>query len=161
MRRVHERLNAEGSYPLLLQGEKPKSVILDQFRRTPNSVLCATSSFWQGVDVRGDALRAVVIDKLPFQVPTDPVVSARFRQIKMKGGDPFREYSIPTAVISLRQGLGRLVRSREDRGIMAVLDSRLWNKWYGKYFLESLNNIPVTDEISDLERFWFNQGKIC
>lgn len=159
MRRVHERLTAEGGFPLLLQGEKPKSVILSQFRETPNSVLCATSSFWQGVDVRGDALRAVVIDKLPFQVPTDPVVSARFRQIKMKGGDPFKEYSIPTAVISLRQGLGRLVRSREDRGIMAVLDSRLWNKWYGKYFLESLNSIPVTDEITDLERFWDIQEK--
>ena len=87
------------------------------------------------------------------------MVSARFRQMKMKGEDPFRGYSIPTAVISLRQGLGRLVRSREDRGIMAVLDSRIWNKWYGKYFLESLNSIPVNDDIYDLERFWDNQGK--
>ena len=159
MNRVHEMLRAEGNYPLLLQGEKPKSTILNQFRKTPHCVLCATNSVWQGVDVRGDALRAVVIDKLPFQVPTDPVVSARFRQIKMKGEDPFRVYSIPMAVISLRQGLGRLVRSREDRGIMAVLDSRIWNKWYGKYFLESLNSIPVTDDISDLERFWDIQGE--
>ncbi len=159
MKRVHEILREEGTYPLLLQGEKPKSTILDSFRKTRNCVLCATNSFWQGVDVRGSALRAVVIDKLPFQVPTDPVVAARFRQMKMKGEDPFRGYSIPTAVISLRQGLGRLVRSREDRGIMAVLDSRIWNKWYGKYFLESLNSIPVTDDINDLERFWECQGK--
>lgn len=160
MKKVYERLRSEGNYPLLQQGEKPKSTILNLFRKTPHCVLCATNSFWQGVDVRGDALRSVVIDKLPFQVPSDPVVSARFRQIKMKGEDPFKEYSIPTAVISLRQGLGRLVRSREDRGIMAVLDSRIWNKWYGKYFLESLNNIPVTDDISDLERFWEIQGQV-
>ena len=154
MNRVHEMLSREGKYPLLLQGMKPKSAILELFRKTPGCVLCATSSFWQGVDVRGEALQAVVIDKLPFQVPTDPVVSARFRRMKMKGEDPFREYAIPSAVISLRQGLGRLVRSREDRGIMAVLDSRLWNKWYGKYFLESLSSIPVTDDLGELERFW-------
>ncbi len=154
MNRVHEILRREGNYPLLLQGTKPKSTILELFRKTPGSVLCATSSFWQGVDVRGEALQAVVIDKLPFQVPTDPVVSARFRRMKMKGEDPFREYAIPSAVISLRQGLGRLVRSREDRGIMAVLDSRLWNKWYGKYFLESLSSIPVTDDLGELDRFW-------
>lgn len=154
MNRVHEILSREGNYPLLLQGTKPKSTILELFRKTPGSVLCATSSFWQGVDVRGEALQAVVIDKLPFQVPTDPVVSARFRRMKMKGEDPFREYAIPSAVISLRQGLGRLVRSREDRGIMAVLDSRLWNKWYGKYFLESLSSIPVTDDLGELDRFW-------
>lgn len=154
MKRAHEMLRREDDYPLLLQGEKPKSVILDQFRKTPHSVLCATGSFWQGVDVRGRALQAVVIDRLPFQVPTDPVVSARFRQMKMKGQDPFRDYAVPSAVIALRQGLGRLVRSGEDRGIMAVLDSRLWNKWYGKYFLESLSSIPVTDRLGDLEDFW-------
>jgi len=159
MHRVYQALREDGDYPLLLQGEKPKSAILQQFRKTPRCVLCATSSFWQGVDVRGDALRAVVVDKLPFQVPTDPVVSARFSRMKMKGLDPFKEYAIPSAVISLRQGLGRLVRSREDRGIMAVLDSRLWNKWYGRYFLESLDSIPVTDRVSDLESFWLGQGR--
>ena len=153
MKKVYKHLREKSEYPLLLQGEMPKSSILGRFRTTPHCVLCATSSFWQGVDVRGDALRAVVIDKLPFQVPTDPVVSARFHQMKMKGEDPFRGYSIPTAVITLRQGLGRLVRSREDHGIMAILDSRIWNKWYGKYFLENLEGIPVTDDLSQLESF--------
>ena len=154
MKKVHGILRKEKDYPLLLQGERPKTVIIDDFRRTPNCVLCATGSFWQGVDVPGRALQAVIIDKLPFQVPTDPVVSARFRQMKLNGRDPFREYAIPAAVIALRQGLGRLVRSREDRGIMAVLDSRLWNKWYGKYFLESLSSIPVLDNLGQVEDFW-------
>lgn len=154
MKRTYEILSRDGDYPLLIQGERPKTAIIEAFRKTPNSVLCATSSFWQGVDVRGKALQAVIIDKLPFQVPTDPVVSARFRQMKASGRDPFREYAIPSAVITLRQGLGRLVRSREDRGIMAVLDSRLWNKWYGKYFLESLSSIPVLDSLSQVEDFW-------
>jgi ATP-dependent DNA helicase DinG len=154
MDRVYEELRRDGLYPLLRQGEMPKSGLLEAFRSRQRSVLCATSSFWQGVDVRGNALKAVVIDKLPFQVPTEPLVAARSEQLRKEGRDPFLEYMMPGAIIALKQGLGRLIRSRQDTGILAVLDSRLWSRRYGELFFNSLPNCAVTDNIEDLENFW-------
>ncbi|HSR49945.1 MAG TPA: ATP-dependent DNA helicase [Acidobacteriota bacterium] len=153
MNRLHEMLASRLPFPCLKQGEAPKSLLLERFKSTRGAVLFATTSFWQGVDVRGDALRAVLIDKLPFQVPTEPVVAARLNHLKEEGTDPFSSYSVPQAVITLKQGLGRLIRSRSDRGILAVFDSRLRTRAYGRTFLESLPNCPLTDNITDLENF--------
>jgi len=153
MHYVWERLREEVTFPLLRQGEKPRNRILEEFRTTSHAVLCATSSFWQGVDVRGPALKAVIIDKLPFQVPSEPLVAARVEQMRKRGEDAFAGYIVPSAVISLRQGLGRLIRSKQDYGILAVLDNRIWNKRYGRQFLKSLPNCPVTDNMENLENF--------
>ena len=150
---VYNALSQDTEYPLYRQGEMPKARLLEQFKSTSGAVLCATASFWQGVDVRGDALRAVVIDKLPFQVPTEPLVAARADQLRQEGLDPFSEYMIPAAIIALKQGLGRLIRSHQDKGILAVLDSRLRTRRYGELFLNSLPNCAVTDNIADLENF--------
>jgi ATP-dependent DNA helicase DinG len=154
MDRIYQELRRDGLYPMLRQGEMPKSRLLEIFKSEQRSVLCATSSFWQGVDVRGDALRAVVIDKLPFQVPSEPLVAARSEELRKEGRDPFYEYMIPAAIIALKQGLGRLIRSRQDTGILAVLDSRLWRRPYGELFFNSLPNCAVTDNIENLENFW-------
>jgi ATP-dependent DNA helicase DinG len=131
--------------------------LLEKFRRTPNAVLFATSSFWQGVDVQGEALSCVIIDRLPFAVPTDPVIAARQRYIEQQGGQSFYEYSVPQAVIMLKQGLGRLIRSTEDTGVLSVLDPRLRTKAYGQIFLKSLPSCPVTTNIEDLARV-FQKG---
>ncbi len=154
MRAVYESFAVRGDYPVLCQGQRPRSVLLEEFKATPRAVLCATSSFWQGVDVQGEALRAVVIDKLPFQVPTEPLVAARLHRLRQEGRDPFLNYTIPTAIITLRQGIGRLIRSRRDRGILAIMDSRIWSKRYGNLFLNSLPNCPVADNIENLENFY-------
>lgn len=154
MNAVFERISGTLPYPLLRQGERPKATLLEEFRQRPGAVLLATASFWQGVDVRGDALRAVMIDKLPFQVPTEPVVAARIQHLKQEGQDPFETYSVPEAVITLKQGLGRLIRSRQDRGILAVFDSRLRTRSYGQRFLRSLPNCPLTDNMGTLENFY-------
>ena len=154
MNRVCEELRDRIRFPVFCQGERPKTILLEIFKETSHSVLCATNSFWQGVDVQGDALRAVIVDKLPFQVPTRPLVSARMRRLETKGDDPFLCYSLPEAIITLKQGLGRLIRSRQDRGILAILDSRLYTRHYGKFFLESVPNCPVTDDIRDLKKFF-------
>ncbi len=158
MRRIHEALAGNLPYPLLLQGEMPKNRILETFRTTPNAVLCATSSFWQGVDVRGEALRAVVIDKLPFQVPTEPVVAARLHRLESDGENAFLNYTLPNAIITLKQGLGRLIRSRQDRGILAILDSRLRTRRYGEAILQSLPNCPLTDNMTTLGNFFQAQA---
>jgi len=140
-------------YPLLVQGSAPRSVLLRQFRATPNAVLLATSSFWQGVDVIGDALSCVIIDKLPFASPTDPITAARIEAIGQRGGEPFGDYQVPLAILTLQQGLGRLIRHRTDRGVLAILDPRLRTKGYGRRFLESLPPAPLTTELDDLARF--------
>ena len=140
-------------YPILVQGTAPRTQLLRQFRETPHSVLFATSSFWQGVDVVGEALSCVIIDKLPFASPGDPVVAARIDAIRARGGEPFDEYQVPLAVLMLQQGLGRLIRHRRDRGILAVLDPRLRTRGYGGRFLRSLPPAPVVHELAAVEAF--------
>jgi ATP-dependent DNA helicase DinG len=157
MQSLYERVWAEIDYPCFIQGSASKGQLLRTFRETPNAVLFATSSFWQGVDVRGDQLSCVIIDKLPFAVPTDPIVSARQRYIEDTGGSSFHEYSIPQAIIALKQGLGRLIRSTSDRGVLAVLDPRLRTKGYGRIFLQSLPPCRVTSQIDDLSAIFHSQ----
>ena len=127
-----------------------KTGLLEKFRETPNAVLFATSSFWQGVDVRGEQLSCVIIDKLPFAVPTDPIVAARSKFIDENGGKSFFDYSVPQAVITLKQGIGRLIRSKTDRGVIAILDPRLRTKSYGRDFLSSLPRMRITADLNDV-----------
>ena len=154
MNALYERVAPELDFPCLRQGETSKTGLLERFRETPHAVLFATSSFWQGVDVRGEALSCVIIEKLPFAVPTDPVVAARLRFLDEQGASSFYAYSVPQAIISLKQGLGRLIRSTTDRGVLAILDPRLQNKGYGKVFLQSLPPCRVTSEIDDVARMF-------
>src|ERR1043165_4314622 len=154
MREIHERLLSEIEFPLLLQGDAPKNALLEEFRATPNAVLFATSSFWQGVDVQGEQLSCVIIDRLPFAVPNDPVVAARIRAIDSAQGNAFFEYQVPAAVIALKQGFGRLIRSVKDRGVLALLDNRLLKQRYGKTFIESLPPYQKTKDLAEVERFF-------
>ncbi len=154
MNALYELVSSRVGYPCFLQGTMSKSGLLERFRETPNAVLFATSSFWQGVDVRGDQLSCVIIDKLPFAVPTDPIVAARSRFIDDNGGKSFFDYSVPQAVISLKQGIGRLIRSRSDRGVIAILDPRLRTKGYGRDFLNSLPRMRITGELEELAPFF-------
>ena len=158
LRDVHDKLESTVPFPLLAQGTAPRSVLLREFRETPNAVLLATASFWQGVDVSGDTLSCVVIDKLPFASPGDPLTAARMENIEQNGDNPFSEYQVPLAILALLQGLGRLLRHRSDRGVLALLDPRLRTKGYGKRFLDSIPPAPVTHKLSDVERF-FNSGE--
>jgi ATP-dependent DNA helicase DinG len=152
MNEAHKRISDRVEFPCFVQGQGSRSGLLEKFKRTPNAVLFATSSFWQGVDVQGDALSCVIIDRLPFAVPTDPVIAARQRYIEQQGGDSFYEYSVPQAVLMLKQGLGRLIRSTEDVGVLSVLDPRLRTKAYGQIFLRSLPPCPVTTNIEEITR---------
>ena len=156
MEQVHRELKSRLPFPMLLQGEKSKSGLLESFRNTPNAVLFATSSFWQGVDVQGEQLSCVVIDKLPFSVPSDPVTAARIAQINETGGNAFYDYQIPTATILLKQGMGRLIRSKTDRGILALLDKRILTKSYGRMFLRSLPPAPLTHDSEKVRSFFAN-----
>jgi ATP-dependent DNA helicase DinG len=153
MNAVAERLAGEVPYPLLIQGEAPKHVLLETFRTTPGAVLLATASFWQGVDVVGDQLSCVIVDKLPFASPGDPVVAARIERLRNRGENPFGDYQVPVAILTLKQGLGRLIRSSSDRGILAVLDSRLVQKAYGRRFLESLPPARLVHDRAALQGF--------
>ena len=159
MRDLHDRLLCEIGYPLLLQGTAPRKALLEQFRETPNAVLFGTSSFWQGVDVQGEQLSCVIIDKLPFAVPSDPVVAARSRAITEEGGNAFYEYQVPSAVITLKQGFGRLIRSLDDRGVLVMLDPRIQQQRYGRVFLDSLPPYRVTHNIGDVETFFASPQK--
>ncbi len=150
---VAERVKSKLQYPMLMQGTAPRPVLLEKFRNTPHAVLFATASFWQGVDVRGEQLSCVIVDKLPFAVPTDPVVAARVQALKDEGRDAFGEYQVPEAVLGLKQGFGRLIRSRSDRGVLALLDNRITRMAYGKIFLESLPRYTLTSDIAQVERF--------
>ena len=150
MNALYELVSMRVGYPCLLQGTMSKAGLLERFRETPNAVLFATSSFWQGVDVQGEQLSCVIIDKLPFAVPTDPIVAARSRFIEENGGRAFFDYSVPQAVISLKQGIGRLIRSSADRGVIAILDPRLRTKPYGRDFLQSLPRMRITSDIDDV-----------
>jgi ATP-dependent DNA helicase DinG len=159
MRDVYERVSSKVAFPLMLQGTAPRSILLDRFRSTPNAVLFATSSFWQGVDVPGAQLSCVIIDKLPFAVPSDPIVAARVRALQEDGRNAFAEYQIPEAVLALKQGFGRLIRSKTDRGILAILDNRIQRMAYGRIFLESLPDYGTTHDLAEVSRFMQNQGK--
>jgi ATP-dependent DNA helicase DinG len=154
LREVERIASAELEYPILVQGSAPRSALLREFKATPHSVLLATSSFWQGVDVVGDALSCVIIDKLPFVSPGDPITAARIEAIAARGESAFEQYQVPLAILALKQGLGRLIRHRSDRGVLAVLDPRLRTMGYGKRFLASLPAAPLTLQLSDIERFF-------
>jgi ATP-dependent DNA helicase DinG len=154
MHQLHERLLGELAFPMLLQGSAPKNALLEEFRLTPNAVLFATSSFWQGVDVQGEQLSCVIIDKLPFAVPNDPVVAARIRAIDEEGGNAFFQYQVPSAALSLKQGFGRLIRSLHDRGLLCLLDNRILRKRYGRVFLDSLPKYGRTTDIKVVEQFF-------
>ena len=154
LRSVQQLVEMSLPFPILVQGTAPRSTLIEQFRSTPNAVLLATSSFWQGVDVVGDALSCVIIDKLPFASPGDPITAARIEAIKARGGDAFAEYQVPLAILALQQGLGRLIRHRTDRGVLAILDPRLRTMGYGRRFLDSLPPAPVTKDLAAVERFF-------
>jgi ATP-dependent DNA helicase DinG len=154
LRHVQRVAEAELEYPILVQGTAPRSALLRDFRATPNAVLLATSSFWQGVDVVGEALSCVIIDKLPFASPGDPITAARIEAINTRGGSAFGDYQIPLAILALKQGLGRLLRHRDDRGVLAVLDPRLRTMGYGRRFLGSLPPAPLTHSLDAIERFF-------
>jgi ATP-dependent DNA helicase DinG len=154
LRTVQQFVEMALDFPILVQGSAPRSVLIDQFRSTPNAVLLATSSFWQGVDVVGDALSCVIIDKLPFASPGDPVVAARIDALTAEGGDAFSDYQVPLAILALQQGLGRLIRHRTDRGVLAILDPRLKTMGYGRRFLASLPPAPVTHDLDAVARFF-------
>ena len=154
MRLVYDRVSLEVSYQTLLQGTGPRSALLEEFRSTPHAVLFATSSFWQGVDVPGEQLSCVIIDKLPFAVPSDPVVEARIAAIRNDGGDPFSGYQVPQAAIALKQGFGRLIRSRSDRGVLALLDNRITKTRYGQIFFDSLPPYGFTTKREEVESFF-------
>ncbi|MGA9769380.1 MAG: ATP-dependent DNA helicase [Blastocatellia bacterium] len=152
MRETYERVRGMIDFPSFIQGQGSKIGLLDRFRKTEGAVLFATSSFWQGVDVQGEALSCVIISKLPFAVPTDPVVAARQKYIDEQGGNSFYEYSVPQAAITLKQGLGRLIRSATDRGVLSILDPRVKTKSYGRYFLQSIPQCHVTTNIEEAAR---------
>ncbi len=156
MRDLYERLLPVLDFPILLHGAAPRMALLEQFRETPNAVLFGTSSFWQGVDVQGESLSCVIIDRLPFAVPSDPVVAARMKLIEEAGGKPFFDYQVPSAVLTLKQGFGRLIRSLEDRGVLVLLDPRVRTKRYGQTFLASLPPYRMTATITDVETFFEN-----
>ncbi len=154
MRELHDRLLTQLPYPLLIQGSAPRHILLQQFRETPNAVLFGTSSFWQGIDVQGEQLSCVIIDKLPFAVPTDPIMKARTDAITAAGGNAFNDLQVPQAVIALKQGFGRLIRSLSDRGVLMLLDPRIRTTRYGATFLDSLPPYRRTDDITEVERFF-------
>jgi ATP-dependent DNA helicase DinG len=154
MNALYKLVKDKIDFPCFLQGDMSKAGLLERFKKTDNAVLFATSSFWQGVDVRGEQLSCVIIDKLPFAVPTDPIVAARQKFIDENGGGSFYEYSIPQAIITLKQGIGRLIRSTTDKGVLAILDPRLRTKAYGRVFLESLPKSKITSDLKEVERMF-------
>ena len=150
---LRDRWTELGDFPLLVQGEAPREQLLRRFRESGNAVLLGTASFWEGVDVKGDALRLVIIEKLPFSSPDDALTKARIEHLKANGGNAFREYQLPEAALALKQGVGRLIRSETDRGVVVICDPRLVDKPYGRVFRASLPPMPVTRVAADAEKF--------
>ena len=153
MQKMHLALKDVLPYPLLLHGTMTRNELLYQFRTTPHAVLFGTSSFWQGIDVQGEQLSCVIIDRLPFAVPSDPVLQARVKAIENSGGSGFFDYQVPKAAIALKQGFGRLIRSNTDRGVLVMLDRRIQHVNYGNIFVESLPPYRITTDIADVQRF--------
>ena len=151
---VYQALEGSIPYTTFRQGDAPKSVLLQAFKEDVHSILMATGSFWEGVDVPGETLSCLIIDKLPFDSPGDPLIAARIDNIRSRDGNPFLEYQVPAAIISLKQGLGRLIRQRTDRGILSILDVRILTSRYGRLFLASLPPMPVCHHLDDLKRFF-------
>ncbi len=147
-------------YPMLCQGTASRHELLTRFAEETDSILFAVASFWEGVDVPGESLSMVIIDKLPFEVPSDPVIMARINRIKAKGGNPFFEFQVPRAILGLRQGVGRLMRRSNDRGVMAILDVRLFSKGYGRRFISSLPAAPVSRKIADVDTFFVQEKRL-
>jgi ATP-dependent DNA helicase DinG len=154
MKSLHARLRSRLDLPILVQGERPKHVLLSRFRASDNAVLVATMSFWEGVDVPGWALRLVILDKIPFAPPNDPVVAARCARIDRDGGSGFTQYSVPTAAMTLKQGFGRLIRSQRDAGVVAILDRRIARKGYGRMLLAGLPPATRVRDLDELRAFW-------
>jgi ATP-dependent DNA helicase DinG len=154
LRRAAELLPTRVAFPLFVQGTAPRHRLLTDFRASGNGVLLGAASFWEGVDVAGEALSVVVIDKLPFAAPDDPVLVARLDALREAGGNPFTDWQIPAAVIALKQGAGRLIRDVHDRGVLVLCDPRLTTRSYGKLFLASLPPLPRTRALADVERFF-------
>ena len=159
LRQAAELVGEALDYPILVQGDAPRTELLETFRTTPNAVLLGTSSFWEGVDVRGQALSCVIIDKLPFAAPDDPVLRARLKQMEELGRNPFMEYQVPEAVLALKQGIGRLLRDKNDYGVLMIGDPRLRTRPYGRIFLNSLPEMTFTEELSDIEDFFLQHEK--
>lgn len=154
MRTLHDQLHGVWRYPTFVQGQAPKRALLERFRAAGNAVLFATSSFWEGVDVPGHALRLVIMDKLPFEAPNDPVTSARIARLTAEGRDAFDDFQLPTAALTLKQGFGRLVRTRRDAGIVAILDRRLLTRRYGQTLLDALPPASRLATLDDVRAFW-------
>jgi ATP-dependent DNA helicase DinG len=153
MNDLFDRVSGHVDFPLLLQGTAPRTILLERFKTTPNAVLFATSTFWQGVDVPGEQLSCVIVDRLPFAVPSDPIVAARVRALQDEGRNAFSEFQVPEAVLALKQGFGRLIRTKTDRGVLVLLDTRISRMPYGKIFLESLPRYRRTNDLGEVERF--------
>jgi ATP-dependent DNA helicase DinG len=156
MRKIYPFLVENLPYPVFIQGEAPRNKLLQSFQQQTNSVLLAVASFWEGINVPGESLSCVIIDKLPFEVPSDPVIMARINKIREEGGNPFMDFQLPRAILALRQGVGRLMRTSTDKGLLAILDIRLFTKQYGHLFLRSLPPSPITRELKDVESFFEN-----
>jgi ATP-dependent DNA helicase DinG len=153
MRKTYPFLVENLPYPVFIQGQAPRNKLLKSFQQQTDSVLLAVASFWEGINVPGESLSCVIIDKLPFEVPSDPVIMARTNRIREEGGNPFMEFQLPRSILALRQGVGRLMRTSTDKGLLAILDIRLFTKRYGHLFLRSLPPSPLTREIADIESF--------
>jgi ATP-dependent DNA helicase DinG len=155
LREMSKLLPAKIDYPIFVQGQEPRGSLLEKFRNTKGAVLLATGAFWEGVDVPGDALSMVIIDKLPFASPSDPLAAARMHRVQESGKDPFNDYQLPQAALALRQGFGRLIRRTDDRGIVAILDNRILSRRYGRVFLSTLPQaIGRTAAIEQVRRWW-------
>ena len=154
MRKTYPFLVENLPYPVFIQGQAPRNKLLKSFQQQTNSVLLAVASFWEGINVPGESLSCVIIDKLPFEVPSDPVIMARTNRIREEGGNPFMDFQLPRAILALRQGVGRLMRTSTDQGLLAILDVRLFTKRYGHFFLRSLPPSPLTRELTDVESFF-------